>query len=109
VSPIPVRIARSLGADVVIAVDISSTPRSAKTASSIDVLLQTFTIMSHTIGAYELREADVVIRPGVDGVSGTDFQAKHLAILEGERALAETLPQLRAKLADFGAAPAKSP
>ena len=109
VSPIPVKVARSLGADLVIAVDISSKPRFAKTASSLDVLLQTFNIMGHTIAAHELLEADVVIRPNVDGVSGTDFQAKHLAILEGERAAAESLPALRAKLAEVAGEGAKMP
>jgi len=98
VSPVPVKVARSLGADVVIAVDISSKPRSAKTASSLDVLLQTYNIMSHTIAGHELLHADVVIRPDVEGVSGRDFQAKHLAIMEGERALADNLPTLRAKI-----------
>jgi NTE family protein len=103
VSPVPVRVARNLGADLVIAVDISNKPRFAKTASSLDVLLQTFTIMGQALAARELPEADVVIRPNVDGVSGTDFQARHLAILEGERALSESLGKLRAKLADVAA------
>lgn len=98
VSPVPVKVARSLGADVIIAVDISSKPQFARTASSLDVLLQTFNIMGHTIAGHELSQADVVIRPGVDGMSGRDFQAKHLAIMEGERALAENLSTLRAKI-----------
>lgn len=105
VSPVPVKIARSLGADVVIAVDVSSRPRFGKTASSLDVLLQTFNIMGQSIASHELLQADIVIRPNVDGVGGTDFQGKHLAILEGEKAAAESLPSLRAKLA--AAPPAK--
>jgi len=99
VSPVPVKIARSLGADVVIAVDVSSRPRYGKTTSSLDVLLQTFNIMGQSIASHELLQADIVIRPNVDGVGGTDFQGKHLAILEGEKAAAESLPSLRAKLA----------
>jgi NTE family protein len=109
VSPVPVNVARSLGADVVIAVDISSKPKFGKTASSLDVLLQTFNIMSHTLAQHELPQADVVIRPNVDGVSGTDFQAKHLAIMEGERALGENLPALRAKIAQAAASAARRP
>jgi len=105
VSPVPVKIARSLGADLVIAVDVSSRPRYGKTASSLDVLLQTFNIMGQSIASHELLQADVVIRPNVDGVGGTDFQGKHLAILEGEKAAMESLPSLRAKLA--AAPPAK--
>ena len=105
VSPVPVAIARSLGADIVIAVDVSSKPRYGRTASSLDVLLQTFNIMGQSIASHELLQADVVIRPDVDGVGGTDFQGKHLAILEGEKAAEESLPSLRAKLA--AAQPAK--
>jgi NTE family protein len=109
VSPVPVKVARSLGADVVIAVDISSRPRFGKTASSIDVLLQTFNIMSHTIAEHELPQADVVIRPNVNGVSGADFQAKHLAILEGERAVSENISALREKIAQAAALAARRP
>ncbi len=99
VSPVPVRIARGLGADVVIAVDISSRPREQKTASSIEVLLQSFAIMGQSIAALELREADVVVRPAIAGIAGTDFNAKHLAILEGERAMQKEMPALRARIA----------
>jgi NTE family protein len=99
VSPVPVRIARSLGADIVIAVDISSRPREQKTASSFEVMLQTFAIMGQSIAALELKEADVVVRPAIGGIAGTDFNAKHLAILEGERAMQSQLPALRARIA----------
>ncbi|OFZ71901.1 MAG: esterase [Betaproteobacteria bacterium RBG_16_64_9] len=109
VSPVPVNVARSLGADVVIAVDISSKPKFGKTASSLDVLLQTFNIMSHTIAQHELPQADVVIRPNVNGVSGADFQAKHLAILEGERAVSEILPSLLEKIARAAVSAARGP
>ena len=98
VSPVPVKIARNIGADVVIAVDVSSKPPAAKIASSFDVLLQTFNIMGHTIAAHELQLADVVIHPGIETIAGTDFQSKHLAIMEGERALLASLPLLRAKI-----------
>ena len=102
-------VARSLGADVVIAVDISSKPQFGKTASSLDVMLQTFNIMSHTIAQHELPQADVVIRPNVNGVGGADFQAKHLAILEGERAVSESMPALREKIAQVAAVAARGP
>ena len=109
VSPVPVNVARSLGADLVIAVDISNRPRFGKTASSIDVMLQTFNIMSHTIAQHELPQADVVIRPNVNGIGGADFQAKHLAILEGERAVSEIMPLLREKIAQATAVAARGP
>jgi NTE family protein len=98
VSPVPVRIARSLGADFVIAVDVSRRPQHGKTSSSLDVMLQTFAIMGQTLAANELPFADIVIRPNVDAIGGADFQSKHVAVLEGERAVAAKLPELRVKL-----------
>jgi len=94
-SPIPVKVARSLGADIVIAVDISSKPGNAKVSDTLDVLLQTFSIMGQTIGQYELAQADVVIRPDTTGIGSTDFEQKHQAIMEGERAALAALPLIR--------------
>lgn len=99
VAPVPVRVARSLGADFVIAVDISDKPIYNKTESSIDVLLQTFNIMGQSISRFELPEADIVIRPLTPGISGTDFKDKHMAVLQGEKAVAAILPELKEKLA----------
>ena len=98
VSPVAVRVARSLGADVVIAVDISNKPRNAKISDSLDVLLQTFAIMGQTISGFELSEADVVIRPHTGMIGAAEFEAKHLAILEGEKAAQAALPAIRREL-----------
>lgn len=86
VSPVPVRAARSLGADLVIAVDISNKPRFGRTRDSIDVMLQTFTIMGQSIAAYELNDADVIVRPETGAMKSTDFDNRHQAIIEGEKA-----------------------
>jgi len=50
--------------------------------------------MSTTVAQYQLGQADVVIRPMSGGIVGTDFQSKHLAILEGEKAAAEKMDQI---------------
>jgi NTE family protein len=98
VSPVPVKAARSLGADIVIAVDVSSNPKYAKIKDSLDVLLQTFSIMGQSLSRYELTEADVVIRPDIGGIGPAEFEQKHLAVLEGEKAALAALPLIRAKL-----------
>lgn len=99
VSPIPVRAAKAMGANFVIAVDISAKPAAGKIKSTLDVLLQTFAIMGQGLGRMELAEADVVVRPVTAGVAATDFQGRHLAVLEGEKAAAAVLPEIRSKLA----------
>lgn len=98
-SPVPAQSARAMGADFVIAVDISNVSRRDKLTGTLDVLLQTFAIMGHTISRHELEEADVVIRPKTAAVSSTSFEDRHLAILEGEKAAAAIMPELKARLA----------
>lgn len=97
--PVPAAVARRLGADVVIAVDISAKPDGRELSGTVDVLLQTFTIMGARVAQYELAAADVVIRPALGQIRGTDFSARNVAILEGERAAQAVLPQIRARLA----------
>lgn len=101
VSPVPASFARKMGADFVIAVDISADPETAQTTSSFDVLLQTFTIMGQTIKTYELeRYADFVIRPALSAMSGADFAHRNEAILAGEAAVSKLYPELERKLAE---------
>lgn len=99
VSPVPVGIAKSLGADFIIAVDISARPKYGKTGTTIDVLLQTFSIMGQAISRFELPAADIVIRPNTPEISAMDFQDRHLAVLEGEKAATLMLPEIKARLA----------
>lgn len=98
-SPVPVQSARAMGADFVIAVDISNVARRNKLVGTMDVMLQTFAVMGHTISTHEMKAADVVIRPLTAAVSSTSFEDRHLAILEGEKAAAAMMPELKAKLA----------
>lgn len=99
VSPVPIKVARRLGADIVVAVDISARPALKPVKDTIDVLLQTFSIMGSAIAGHELVEADVVVRPDIAQLNSTDFNSRHLAVLEGERAGHDALPQLKSSIA----------
>jgi NTE family protein len=99
VSPVPVRYARQMGAEVVIAVDISATPESNPALGTMDILLQTFAIMSRSINTFELREADVAVRPALAGVASADFASKRRSIEAGRVAMLAALPQLRTAMA----------
>jgi len=98
VAPVPVRFARQMGAELVIAVDISQAPEGAATGDAMRMLLQTFSIMGRSINNFELRDADVVLRPKLPGVSGADFTARRRAILAGREAMLAALPELKAKI-----------
>ena len=99
VSPVPVRYARQMGAEVVIAVDISAAPESNPALTTMDIMLQTFAIMSLSINSFELREADVAIRPSLAGVSSADFASKRKSIEAGRAAMLAALPLLRTAIA----------
>jgi NTE family protein len=99
VAPVPVSQARRMGAELVIAVDISESPLGRPTGDPFRMLLQTFSIMGRSINRFELRDADVVIRPALAGVSGTDFSQRQQAIEAGRAAARAALPELRARLA----------
>ena len=99
VSPVPVRYARQMGAEVVLAVDISSAPEGNPSADTLQVLLQTFALMAKSINDWELREADVVVRPALVGVRSADFSARRRAIEAGRTAMQALLPQLKAAMA----------
>lgn len=97
-SPVPARFAREMGADFVIAVDISSRPESQSAETTMDILLQTFSIMGQSLNRYELQHADVVIRPALGTMKGNDFAGRNAAILEGEQAAASQIQEIKQKL-----------
>jgi NTE family protein len=101
VSPVPVRFARQMGAELVIAVDISSAPEANATGDAIRLLLQTFAIMGRSISQLELRDADVVLRPTLGGVGSADFTARRRAIEAGRSAAQAQLPRLRERIVEL--------
>ena len=97
VEPVPVEAARNMGADIVIAIDISAKPISGEKGfwATID---QSISIMNQVALNKQLKEADVVIRPNIDNISSLSFDQRHQAILEGEKAAIAALPAIRAAI-----------
>ncbi|MFN3570949.1 MAG: patatin-like phospholipase family protein [Polaromonas sp.] len=103
VSPVPVRFARQMGADLVIAVDISAPPEANPADGTLQILLQTFAIMGKSINQYELKDADVLVQPSQAGLKSADFSARQRAMDAGRAAMQAALPALRARLAQLQA------
>jgi len=99
VAPVPVRYARQMGAEVVIAIDISSPPDAKTKTDPFSMLMQTVAIMGRSINSLELREAEVVLRPDLNGVASSDFSARKQAIAAGRAAAQALLPRLKAAVA----------
>lgn len=98
VSPVPVNAAREMGANMVIAVDISTKPNARGGSGVLSTLDQTLNIMGQKLGQAELQHATVVIRPDISRIGSTDFAQKHQAILEGEKAAQAALPAIQRAL-----------
>lgn len=98
VAPVPVRYARQMGAEFVIAVDISSPPDEKPPGDAMRMLLQTFSIMGRSINNFELRDADIVMRPKLDGIGSADFTARKRSIQSGREVALAMLPQLRQRI-----------
>ena len=101
VAPVPVRQVREMGANFVVAVDISSDPEGNPAGDTFQILMQTFAIMGKSINALALREADLVVRPPLSGVKSADFSARRRSIEAGRTAMQALLPQLRSRMAAF--------
>ena len=103
VSTVPVDAARQLGADLVVAVDISNKARGQSPGNMLGALNQSIAIMAQKLGEAELARADVIIRPKVLDIGATDFSQRASAILEGEKAALAAMPQIRERVAQWQA------
>lgn len=98
VSPLAVDAARRYGADVVIAVDISADLDTRQPEGTIDTILQAINIMYSKLAAGQIPRADIVIRPKVGYIGSGDFDKRHEAVLEGEKAAYEAMENIKALL-----------
>lgn len=103
VSPVPVDAVRELGADIVIAVDISDKPRGQKPGNLLGTMGQSLAIMGQKLGQAELTRADITVRPKVLDMGPADFNQRAQAIIEGEKAALAVMPQIREKVAQLQA------
>ncbi len=100
-SPLPVRIARRLGARAVIAVDVVYPPADSGTPRSpLDMMFQTFLVQTWRLKETEIGDADLVIRPDIPGTgSQYGFKDRLMLIAAGEAAARAALPEIRVALA----------
>ncbi len=87
IDTVPVRYARQLGADIVIAVDVASQLDTIdRPTRGIDLIWRANEILRHIVKEEQLMGADVVIRPDLDGLEWTDFSKYRELISQGVRA-----------------------
>jgi NTE family protein len=104
VSPLPVKAARKLGADVVIGVDVGVLPQNSTRVGLYEVILQSFEIMGRSLSQLEAQTADFMVRPDTARFSSTDFTARKEIVQAGYEAGVAALPALRQLLRARGMA-----
>jgi len=105
VAPVPVKQARDMGANVVIAVDISSDPEGNPADDTFQILMQTFNIMGKSLNSVLLKDADLVVKPALMGVKSADFAARRKSIEAGREAMLKQLPRLKEIMATYATKP----
>jgi NTE family protein len=116
VDQVPIGVAREMGADFVIAVDV--TPWKSERAQYLaenrednkepglfQVMIQTIYLGTYSSTQLELDRADVVIHPNLARIGPAEFNRAGECILEGELTAVDSLAIIKRKLAKAGMAP----
>lgn len=109
VANVPAAAARSLGADLVIAVDVNA--EGAKflgpPQSAIGVIFQSMMVVQRTVSALQLLDADIVVRPRVGHIRWDEMKRADELIRLGEEAARATLPRIQHLLESIAEQPPK--
>lgn len=100
VASLPTAVARAMGADLVIAVDVNAEGATfiGSTDSIISVLLQSMLVVQRTAGLAQLEQADCVIMPRVGHIRWDEIGRGEEFIAAGYEAAVETIPAIKAAI-----------
>ncbi|WP_088280466.1 patatin-like phospholipase family protein [Ideonella sp. A 288] len=98
VSPLPVKTARNLGCDFVVAVDVGTRPHRQSLPGMYEVILQSFEIMGRALSEQESLTADLLVRPDTSQYASSDFNVRREMIQAGYEAGQRALPELKRRL-----------
>ncbi len=104
-APLPVRIARSLGADVVIAVDATFHAAPVVPDGLIDSVFHAGMVMARNLAAADRLAADLVLEPMLPPVPEVTLRNSKRLFDAGEQAALQQLPRLRMLFAGGHRAP----
>ncbi len=95
-NPVPVNIAHQMGADIVIAVDVSQQILgSSDNPNILEILTQSLRIMRQKLTDDDISSAEIVIRPLIGVETDVNSVSKEKMILAGEAAALAALPLIR--------------
>lgn len=93
---IPADKVKEIGADRVLAVDVTRYIKSLDKPNNIfDILTRTIDTMTYRLSVERLKEADLVIQPDVKQLSWADFDVIDQIILSGEKAAKDNIDEIK--------------
>jgi NTE family protein len=94
-SPVPVDVARELGATTVIAVDVSFPPEQADLRDPIDALYQAFSILTRKLALDDRARADLAIEPKLPIHNDMSSATLDALVAAGRHAAADAMPSIK--------------
>ena len=107
VERVPVIAAQNMGADVIIAVDVSSEIAKFDESSGLDIVLRADAVTRVFLNSLLLDEADVAVRPEVGDIHWADFSDPRGLMRKGELATLESIVDIRKAIIRVEAPPRK--
>ena len=108
--PVPVRVLREMGADLVIAVNVNpyitekiqgvdrEKIESLKAPNIFNIMIRTLNIIEYQAAISSLKEADVTITPKVGHINPSNFHRARECILRGQRAARHSIHEIKRQL-----------
>lgn len=98
---IPVQVVKEMGADFVIAVDVSRVKKNESISTIFDVILQSIDILQEELVKYRKVDTDVLLRPKLENFSSKAFKNIEEIIIEGENEARLHLPMIKDMIANW--------
>lgn len=95
---VPTRIAKALGADYMIAVDVGFCVKDGAITNIFQMILQSFQIMGEELNKYQARESDIIIKVDLGNIDQISFERAGEAIKKGEEAAESKIKQIKKDL-----------
>ncbi|GIN74390.1 esterase [Bacillus sp. J14TS2] len=101
VDKIPISAVRKMGADIVLASDVTIVNKKAEITTVYDVIMQSLDIMQTEIGTVRESESDLMLRPNVEEFSARSFKNIEEIIKRGEKETLRQLPKIKQIIQEY--------
>ncbi|MCX5715899.1 MAG: hypothetical protein NTV07_03380 [Candidatus Omnitrophica bacterium] len=93
---LPTRVAKTLGADLIVAVDVGFCIKHEKINNMLGVIMQSIQILGEDLSSHQSQQADILIKPDLGrDIDQLAFDKAPFIIKKGKEAAEEALPKIK--------------